>query len=582
MRSNFPFVAGGFALVRMAALCLLLASSWVLASSGSQTEPGDTLPTDVRVVIDVSGSMKKNDPANLRQPSLALLLQLLPESSRAGVWTFGEGVNPLVDHADVTADWKRKAIDLSRHIGSADLFTHLGAALDQAAYDRHQPRDRQTHILLLTDGMVDIDKNPQRNSEERQRIVQQLLPQLQEAGYTVHTIALSEHADRELLDQLALATGGVSAVAQSADTLMKAFLRLFDQAAPAEQVPLSDNRFQVDSSIEEFTALVFRRPGSEPTQLIDPDNNAYRYPTSPPVAVEWYRTEQYDLITVPAPKPGEWQIVADMAPESRVTIVSNLKLSVKPLPHQVYAGQTLGLSFRLQEDGGTLSDRKFLDLLEIHGQLVQQMDAPEQEMERWHSLLSNGYSRTSGVYQTQVDGLSAEGDYRLTVVVDGKSFQRQFTHYLQARASVNPVSAASDPAVSEPPASSARDAPAPFEPRPPALRQPKPTWVLYAILGGGNLLLLLLGLIVYRLLMGKAQQSAELPPEEAIMESTEDEPILPIELDVKLQPEDTKEQRPASSSPAASDESILDKQQVDDLFAELEGNWNNNVGQDKP
>lgn len=582
MRSNFPFVAGGFALVRMAALCLLLASSWVLASSGSQTEPGDTLPTDVRVVIDVSGSMKKNDPANLRQPSLALLLQLLPESSRAGVWTFGEGVNPLVDHADVTADWKRKAIDLSRHIGSADLFTHLGAALDQAAYDRHQPRDRQTHILLLTDGMVDIDKNPQRNSEERQRIVQQLLPQLQEAGYTVHTIALSEHADRELLDQLALATGGVSAVAQSADTLMKAFLRLFDQAAPAEQVPLSDNRFQVDSSIEEFTALVFRRPGSEPTQLIDPDNNAYRYPTSPPVAVEWYRTEQYDLITVPAPKPGEWQIVADMAPESRVTIVSNLKLSVKPLPHQVYAGQTLGLSFRLQEDGGTLTDRKFLDLLEIYGQLVQQGGEQGQELERWHSVLSNGYSRTSGVYQTQVDGLSAEGDYRLTVVVDGKTFQRQFTHYFQARAPLIPASATSSAsptaaeAAPELPAAAEQVEPQPSNPQP-----SKPTWMLYAILGGGNLLLLSLGLIVYRLLMGKSQPPAASPPEDvAPAVADTDEPILPIELDV--QSEGATAEQATSSSAMASDEPILNKQQVDALFAELEGNWNNNVGQNKP
>ncbi|RLA17269.1 MAG: hypothetical protein DRQ56_09430, partial [Gammaproteobacteria bacterium] len=33
---------------------------------------------DVRVLIDVSGSMKQNDPRNLRIPALKLLVNLLP------------------------------------------------------------------------------------------------------------------------------------------------------------------------------------------------------------------------------------------------------------------------------------------------------------------------------------------------------------------------------------------------------------------------------------------------------------------------------------------------------------------------
>ena len=40
---------------------------------------------DVRLLIDVSGSMKLNDPANLRQPAIDLLVKLLPEGSKAGV-----------------------------------------------------------------------------------------------------------------------------------------------------------------------------------------------------------------------------------------------------------------------------------------------------------------------------------------------------------------------------------------------------------------------------------------------------------------------------------------------------------------
>ena len=65
-----------------------------LASVSRAQQPGNAedvaAPPDVRLVIDVSGSMKQNDPNNLRQPAVELLVQLLPEGSKAGVWTFGK------------------------------------------------------------------------------------------------------------------------------------------------------------------------------------------------------------------------------------------------------------------------------------------------------------------------------------------------------------------------------------------------------------------------------------------------------------------------------------------------------------
>ena len=43
--------------------------------------------SDVRVVVDISGSMKKNDPNNLRAPAVRMLVGLMPEEARTGVWT---------------------------------------------------------------------------------------------------------------------------------------------------------------------------------------------------------------------------------------------------------------------------------------------------------------------------------------------------------------------------------------------------------------------------------------------------------------------------------------------------------------
>ncbi len=63
-------------------LCLLSAPLSLSVSAAT---------SDVRVVIDVSGSMKQNDPQNLRAPGLRLLSGLLPPESAAGVWTFASG-----------------------------------------------------------------------------------------------------------------------------------------------------------------------------------------------------------------------------------------------------------------------------------------------------------------------------------------------------------------------------------------------------------------------------------------------------------------------------------------------------------
>ncbi len=91
--------------------------------------------SDVRVLIDVSGSMKKNDPANLRLPALRLLVGLLPPDSTAGVWTFGTRAEPLIRPGVTNDKWKAEARKASTKIHSKDMFTNIGLALEAAIAD---------------------------------------------------------------------------------------------------------------------------------------------------------------------------------------------------------------------------------------------------------------------------------------------------------------------------------------------------------------------------------------------------------------------------------------------------------------
>ena len=318
-------------------VCLLVFSFNAVASQSIEANNRVLLP-DVRVVIDISGSMKTNDPLNLRRPALELLVQLFPEQSKAGVWTFGQWVNNLIPSKVVDDNWRQFALSQADKINSVALHTNIPAALEKAVPDINSLNPNyKVHLILLTDGMVDVSKSPQENTQARQRIIDEVLPALRDAGVTIHTVALSRNADKELMERLAVETNGLSAVAEKAEDLTDIFLQAFDAAAPAEQVPLEDNRFLVDSSIEEFTALVFRREGSDAPKLISPNGTIYSYSKNS-ADIKWFQQQNYDLITVQKPYEGEWRIDADLKPNSRVAVISNLNLKVNPLAKSTFIG----------------------------------------------------------------------------------------------------------------------------------------------------------------------------------------------------------------------------------------------------
>jgi len=179
------------------------------------------LSSDIRVLIDVSGSMKKNDPKNLRLPALRLLVGLLPSDASSAVWTFGTKAVPIVPAGLADEKWKKNAQLASKKIHSRDLFTNVGVALDAAVadWDKKPSTLNQRSIILLTDGMIDIGKDEAKNTQERSRILKKTLAEIQKTGANIHTIALSKNADHAFLKELSTKTDGGYEQTNSAEQL---------------------------------------------------------------------------------------------------------------------------------------------------------------------------------------------------------------------------------------------------------------------------------------------------------------------------------------------------------------------------
>lgn len=128
-----------------------------LVLSNRQVFAADEPTNDVRILIDVSGSMRKNDPKNLRTPELEMIVGLLPDQSKAGVWTFAKYVNMLVPHREVTKTWRNHAGKKTGKIHSNGLFTDIEQVLNKAAVNQSKPdKASRRSVILLSDGLVDI------------------------------------------------------------------------------------------------------------------------------------------------------------------------------------------------------------------------------------------------------------------------------------------------------------------------------------------------------------------------------------------------------------------------------------------
>ncbi|KEF32259.1 hypothetical protein D777_00893 [Marinobacter nitratireducens] len=418
--------------------------------------------SDVRIIVDISGSMKDTDPNNLRQPAVRLLARMLPEGTTAGVWTFGQYVNMLVPHREVDDPWRESAIIESAKINSVALRTNLGKAIEVASDDYFtKGKLDNTHFILLTDGNVDISDNSAANREEEARILNEVVPGLIARGATFHPVALSDQADANFLKQLADRSGGRFQVAANADALSRAFLEALNAAVPQEQIPLEGNTFTVDGGVEEFTALVFW--GQDETRdtremaLIEPDGTTYTVDSSAD-KVRWARESGYDLVTINKPASGTWSIEGELGEGSRVTVVSDLRMVVSPLPPNFSEENPVELSVAFFEENEKITSPDFLGVINVS------LTITAEDGRSGSKALSDGVPPEDGVYTDTIAKLPAAGLYKIDVIADGKTFARKFSTTTgftvpEAASEVSPAvvdpvdeePVAEEPAVEQPP-----------------------------------------------------------------------------------------------------------------------------------
>lgn len=407
--------------LRLVSICFLYLLVFPVVSAVDNQQP---IGQEINILIDVSGSMKQNDANNLRIPAVKLLINLLPNGTKAGIWLFAEKTSVLVDVQKVDEQWKKKALAKIKKIHSRGLFTNIEDAIQSSSQQWFVSKSQQNRsLILLTDGMVDVSKDIMLSAESRERILTEQISLLQQAEVNVQTIALSEDADIELLQKLAFKTNGWFEMSKSAAELQKVFFRMFKKAVPQDTLPISGNSFVVDKGIKEFSVVVFKKPGATETQLFSPKKIKINR-SKKMKELAWVAEKNYDLITIKSPDAGEWKIVAELDPDNQVMIVTDLKFHVNELSNHLNENESIDLMAHFTEQQQLIDRNDFLKLIDI---LVEHTDAKGKK----NSYRMTPVAGNLGQFSKAINQGLANGKHTIKIIADGQTFQREYVQTIE-------------------------------------------------------------------------------------------------------------------------------------------------------
>ena len=133
----------------------------------------------------------------------------------------------------------------------------------------------------------------------------------------------------------------INASVNNEDPLVKGEIGFYQSDNITNQIPYFDNRFRIDAKLEEITLIFFRLRGSKPIILVQPDGKKMRVNDYDREKVKWHDDRTFDMIKITKPMVGPWQVIGDILPESKILVVSDVKIAVDPLPEIVLSGETL-------------------------------------------------------------------------------------------------------------------------------------------------------------------------------------------------------------------------------------------------
>lgn len=207
-----------------------------------------TIPKDIVLMIDNSGSMKKNDPDFLTKNAVSEFVSKLSDDIRFAVLIFDHRVNLVLSLTTVSEASREDILASFDNLDFKGRLTNIPAAMERAIYELKTKgrKESQKSIIFITDGIIDTG-NKNRDIDKARWLRDNLSEDAAEHGIKIFGVAFTDHADFELIQFLAQKTKGKYFRAFTPEDIVNVFSEI-NQAIVSTEPAVGDRPISVETS----------------------------------------------------------------------------------------------------------------------------------------------------------------------------------------------------------------------------------------------------------------------------------------------------------------------------------------------
>ena len=383
-------------------------------------EPRGTDVLDVGLIVDESGSMRYNDPHNMRKDAALLLLDLLNQNDNIALVGFGEGARRINPFLEIYSQRSTLSQNI-RTLRSADRYSMIKEGLQEMLnIIKERGVLHPTAIILLTDGEYQPDDLPP--GTELFNYFSQLNKLAQEFSsfhVPIYTVAFTQLANIDVLSNIARQSGGASYRAFQASDIQRVYAEILQNMRPfyirkisAKYLKAREKIFyvKVTPGVEQLIVTIFKESVNDPQPEV-----LLRDPSGYSVEGERSSTSSYYLVKVNTPTVGDWEVRVKGRGKVRINFIEKVGVNtavLKPGHSELSKAlnDELDISVQLTSRSGDVAVNDF----EVEA-LITRPDGSKDEIRLRDDGREPDGVAGDGIFSGTYDRLDRPGRYSLTI-----------------------------------------------------------------------------------------------------------------------------------------------------------------------
>jgi len=384
---------------------------------------------NIALVLDTSGSMVKNDPNQLRIQAAKLFVSLLSAEDKVSLVGFDRRATPVTPLLNLnTAQNEKKILSSIEKLSANGQLSNLHDALLRGYKLLKSSKSGEKHIILMSDGKMDLG-NKEVNLRLLEKTLDELTPKLSKENIKVHTIAFTPDSYIPLLKLAAEDTRGQFVMLDNANKIHQVFEKLFERTKSPEMLPLNEDSFVVDKSVDELTIVASKFHPNSKITLESPDGTEISLDNKPN-NIKWFKARKFDLITIKKPKAGYWLIKYSEG-GNKAYIASDIKLDIESTKYKANPGAPLHIQASLTKRNKKIKNKSILASTRFTAVVTSPTGA------QIVNVLKDDGSEIGSERKDGVFGISyafdKQGPYKIEITAQGETFDRKKSLFVEVK-----------------------------------------------------------------------------------------------------------------------------------------------------